>query len=67
MQVTVSCNYGGAVYFVRYGLAAVISSTSGFGVAGAGVISLIAGATGGNKLVNVSAGTDTFYVTTAGF
>jgi len=68
MVVTISCNFGYALYYIGYAAASavLISGTSGFGVAGAGNITVIASGAGISALTNTSAGSQDFIITSVG-
>lgn len=68
MIVTVSCEFGYAQYYIGYAAASavLISGTTGFGVGGAGNISVIAAGSGSSYIVNSSAGSQEFLVTARG-
>lgn len=66
MIVTVSCNFGYALYYIDYTTATLISGTTGYGVAGAGTITVIASGAGVSALTNASAGSQDFIITSVG-
>jgi hypothetical protein len=63
--ITISCDFGYAQYFVNFTTAVLISGTAGFGVGGAGNITMIAGA-GAPYLTNQTAGTQIICATVVG-
>lgn len=63
--ITVTCDFGYALYFVKNGAVVLISGTTGFGTMGAGNITLVASGLS-SYITNQSAGSQTIFVTSRG-